>query len=126
VVNKIGNLAYIPDEKAKPQIKEQELTSGSFQVVLHQQLQQQENVKLSAHAQIRLAQRNIHLAEADWNKINNAVNLAQAKGVRDSLLLFHGLALIASIKNRTIVTALDKEAMVNHVFTNIDGAVIIK
>ncbi|HCJ79412.1 MAG TPA: flagellar protein [Desulfotomaculum sp.] len=119
-------MAYIPDEKAKPQIKEQELTSGSFQVVLHQQLQQQENVKLSAHAQIRLAQRNIHLAEADWNKINNAVNLAQAKGVRDSLLLFHGLALIASIKNRTIVTALDKEAMVNHVFTNIDGAVIIK
>lgn len=126
MVDKISNPAYIPDEKPKPQIKEQKQTSGSFQVVLHQQLQQQENIKLSAHVQMRLTQRNIHLAEVDLAKINKAINLAQAKGVRDSLLLFHDLALIASVKNRTIVTALDKEAMVNHVFTNIDGAVIIK
>jgi flagellar operon protein len=126
MVNKVGSLSYIPDEKPKSQIKEQKQTSGLFQVVLHQHLLQRENVKLSAHAQQRLVQRNIHLAEADWDKINNAVNQAQAKGVRDSLLLYHDLALVASIKNRTIVTALDKEAMVNHVFTNIDGAVIIK
>ena len=126
MVDKISNSAYIPDEKPKPQIKEQKQTSDSFQVVLHQQLQQQENIKLSAHAQMRLTQRNIHIAEVDLAKINKAINLAQAKGVRDSLLLFHDLALIASVKNRTIVTALDKEAMVNHVFTNIDGAVIIK
>jgi flagellar operon protein len=126
MVDKIGNLAYVPDEKPKPQIKGQEQAVSSFKVVLHQQLQQQDDIKLSAHAQRRLAQRNIHLVKADWDKINSAINLAQEKGVRDSLLLFHNLALVASVKNRTIVTALDKEAMVNHVFTNIDGAVIIK
>jgi len=71
-------------------------------------------------------ERNISLKESDWSKIDNAVNQAQAKGVRDSLLLYNDLALVTSITNRTIVTALDKEAMIDHVFTNIDGAVIIK
>ncbi|HAU32313.1 MAG TPA: flagellar protein [Desulfotomaculum sp.] len=97
----------------------------SFQSVLYGQIQQ-DRVKLSAHAQKRMEQRNIYLKESDWFKIDNAVNQAQAKGVRDSLLLYNDLALVASITNRTIVTALDKETMVNHVFTNIDGAVIIK
>lgn len=73
-----------------------------------------------------MEQRNINLKESDWSKIDNAVNQAQAKGVRDSLLLYNDLALVTSVTNRTIVTALDKESMVNHVFTNIDGAVIIK
>jgi flagellar operon protein len=75
---------------------------------------------------MRMEQRNINLKESDWSKIENAVNQAQAKGVRDSLLLYNDLALVTSITNRTIVTALDKDAMANHVFTNIDGAVIIK
>ncbi|HAG11552.1 MAG TPA: flagellar protein [Desulfotomaculum sp.] len=101
------------------------MQSVSFQSVLYDKIQQ-DRVKISAHAQKRMEQRNIYLNESDWSKIGNAVNRAQAKGVRDSLLLYNDLALVTSITNRTIVTALDKDAMVNHVFTNIDGAVIIK
>ncbi len=101
------------------------MQSVSFQSVLYDKIQQG-RVKISAHAQKRMDERNISLKESDWSKIDNAVNQAQAKGVRDSLLLYNDLALVTSITNRTIVTALDKEAMIDHVFTNIDGAVIIK
>ena len=34
-------------------------------------------------------------------------------------------ALVVSVKNRTVVTALDKTQMKGNVFTNIDSAVII-
>jgi len=123
-VNKVDRPAYLPEEKSGSQVAGR-MSPVSFQSVLYGQIQQ-DRVKLSAHAQKRMEQRNIYLKESDWFKIDNAVNQAQAKGVRDSLLLYNDLALVASITNRTIVTALDKETMVNHVFTNIDGAVIIK
>jgi flagellar operon protein len=34
-------------------------------------------------------------------------------------------ALVVSIKNRTVVTAMDRNQMQGNVFTNIDSAVII-
>ena len=35
------------------------------------------------------------------------------------------LAFIVSIKNRTVITAMDGASMKENVFTNIDGAVIL-
>lgn len=127
MVSKIAPLSRAPDvEKPRPSPKEQAQVAKSFQAALSSQLQIQEKVKLSAHVQKRLEQRKIHLAETDWQKINNAVSQARTKGVKDSLLLYHDLALVASIENNTIITALDGEGIQNQVFTNIDGAVIIK
>jgi len=125
IISKVDPLARTPEEKPKPAVKERSPAIRSFPEAFARELQKQE-VKLSAHVQKRLAQRNIHLAEADWQKISNAVSQARTKGVKDSLLLYHDLVLVASIKNNTIITALDGKDMENHVFTNIDGAVIIK
>jgi flagellar operon protein len=36
------------------------------------------------------------------------------------------LALVVSIKNRTVITAVDGNNLKDNVFTNIDSAVIIK
>ncbi|MTI80187.1 MAG: flagellar protein [Firmicutes bacterium] len=94
--------------------------------MLHQQAQKQQGVKLSAHAQKRLQQRDIVLGEADMAKINKAVQQAADKGAKDSLLLYGDMALIASVKNKTVVTAMDGQSMKDHVFTNIDSAVVIK
>ncbi|MBO8137506.1 MAG: flagellar protein [Desulfotomaculum sp.] len=102
------------------------LTGSSFAELLHKEVNKQQEVKLSAHAQKRLQQRNIVLTEADLAKINQAVQRAEAKGAKDSLLLYGDLALIASIKNKTVVTAMDGQSIKEHVFTNIDSAVIIK
>lgn len=98
----------------------------SFEELLHREVTRQPNVKLSAHAEKRLKERNISLSETDFAKINRAVQQAAAKGSRDSLLLYGDMALVTSITNRTVVTALDSKSMEDHVFTNIDSAVIIK
>lgn len=44
---------------------------------------------------------------------------------RESLLMIDDVALIVSIKNRTIITAVDKAHLSESVFTNIDSAVIV-
>lgn len=82
-------------------------------------------VRFSAHAQARLAARNIQLTPADLARINNAVDKAAQKGSRDSLIMMDSMAFVVSVKNKTVVTAVDNASMKEHVFTNIDSAVII-
>ncbi|MBS3898531.1 MAG: flagellar biosynthesis protein [Dethiobacter sp.] len=98
----------------------------AFGQLWQETLQKQEAVKFSAHALQRLQERRITLGENELTKINQAVSAAEKKGARSSLLLYDELALVASVKNRTIITALGGEDMRAHVFTNIDSAVIIK
>lgn len=82
-------------------------------------------IKFSQHAQQRLQVRNIELGPGDLEAINRAIDLAAAKGSRDSLVLYRDLALIVSVRNRTVVTAIDGQRMKENVFTNIDSAVIV-
>lgn len=85
----------------------------------------QGELKFSAHAKERLAKRNIQLSPADLAKIGNAVDKAAQKGSRESLIMMDRLVLVVSVKNKIVVTAVDNMSMKDHVFTNIDSAVII-
>ena len=82
-------------------------------------------LKLSAHAQQRLASRNIALDAQDWEKIQKGVEKAAAKGAREALVLSEKAALVVSVRNRTVITAVDPAALKENVFTNIDSAVIV-
>lgn len=82
-------------------------------------------LRFSAHAQARLAARNIPITPADVERLKNAVDKAAAKGARESLILMGDVAYVVSVKNRTVVTAVDGDSMKENVFTNIDSAVII-
>lgn len=82
-------------------------------------------LKFSAHANQRLQDRNIKLDQATMLKVNDAIDKAEAKGVEDTLVLTRDAALIVSVKNRTVVTAMDRNNLNGNVFTNIDGAVIV-
>jgi flagellar operon protein len=82
-------------------------------------------LKFSAHASQRLQDRKIALDPATLAKVNDAVDKAQAKGIEDTLVLTNDAALIVSVKNRTVITAMDRSQMAGNVFTNIDGAVIV-
>lgn len=100
------------------------LPSGSapFGQILERQL---EGVKFSQHALHRLQNRNIKLDEATMTKINSAIDKAAQKGAKESLILMNNLALVVSVKNKTVITAMDQSTMRDNVFTNIDSAVII-
>ena len=82
-------------------------------------------LKFSAHATQRLRERQISFDPETMSKMNDAINKADAKGVQDTLILTDKAALIVSVPNRTVVTAMDKNNLNGNVFTNIDGAVII-
>lgn len=110
---------------AAPQQKRESLKTGSFQETLRKELGK-EILKLSAHAQRRLQERRITLSDTDLHKISRAVDLAAAKGVRDSLIIYGDLTLVTSVKNRTVVTALDGDTAAGRLFTDIDGAIIVK
>jgi len=96
----------------------------SFQQLLNQS--QSRPLVISAHARERMESRNIQLEEADISKISEAMEKAEAKGARSSLLLYGEIALLASVTNRTIITAVDGAAEREQVFTGIDSAVILK
>lgn len=95
-----------------------------FNQVFQEQINQTQ-VKFSNHAQQRLAARNINLSSNDIQRINEAVDKAAQKGSRDSLILMDNLAFVVSVKNKTVITAVDGASMKENVFSNIDSAVII-
>ena len=82
-------------------------------------------IKFSAHATQRLRERNIHFDQDMMSRMSDALNKAEAKGVQDTLVLTDKAALIVSVPNRTVITAMDRNNLAGNVFTNIDGAVII-
>lgn len=120
-------------ESAKD-LKKQEGVKGEFDSALDQALgkvpvtdlsQVKAPLKFSAHASQRLHDRKIKLDTATMAKVSDAVDKAAAKGVEDTLVLTNDAALIVSVKNRTVITALDRNSLSGNVFTNIDGAVIV-
>ena len=74
----------------------------------------------------RLESRNIKLTADDVARMNTMADKAAAKGSKQSLFLINDVALVVSIKNRTVITAVDQNSMKENVFTNIDSAAIIK
>jgi flagellar operon protein len=93
----------------------------SFAEVLQRQTG---GVQFSKHALQRVERRGIDLSASTLERLNDAVTRAAGKGARESVVFLDGTAFVVSVKNRTVVTAVDAEHMREHVFTNIDSAVI--
>lgn len=82
-------------------------------------------LKVSGHAATRLQSRNIQLDESAWERVLEGVERAAAKGAKESLVMVDDVALVVSVKNRTVITAVDQQHLKENVFTNIDSAVIV-
>ncbi len=61
----------------------------------------------------------------DMKVIGKGFDLAAGKGARNAVMLYKDVALVASIENRTVITAVEKERAVDNVFTNIDSVVML-
>lgn len=101
------------------------VSSGDFAGTLQTEIQKQSDVKFSAHAQKRLAERNVELSSDDQARLSEAVDRIEQKGADKSLVLMDNLALLVSARNRTVITAMDSTSAKDGVFTNIDSAVIV-
>jgi len=110
---------------SQPKPADVQAPKTQFSDILKKRLDGLSDIKFSAHAAKRLVSRNINFSNEDLENLKNAVELAEKKGARESLVLLDNLALVVSIKNRTVITAVDGEHRKENVFTNIDSAVIV-
>lgn len=85
---------------------------------LHEQMPSKE-MKISNHAQKRMEERGIQLDQTDLTTIESAVEELNQKRSKNSLIVYKEMALIASIDNRTIITAMNADEM--ETITNIDS-----
>ena len=82
-------------------------------------------LKFSNHAIERMNSRGIGMEGDLMTRLNKAVEKADAKGSKEALILSQDAAFIVNIKNKTVVTALDRDMMKENVFTNIDSTIVI-
>ena len=109
------------NDSAAATTKQKQGTSESFETVLQGKMQ---NLHFSQHAQQRLAQRGIELSSSQTERLQSAVQDAAQKGGREALVLVDSLAFVVSVRNKTVITAMEGDGLKSHVFTNIDSAVI--
>ena len=112
----------------KVSVKKEE--GNSFDKVLQEKqiekkVNENSNLKFSKHAVERLADRQIDLTKDQMTRLENGAKKASEKGINESLVMVDSLAFIVSVKNQTVITAMDSEETTEHIFTNIDGAVLM-
>ena len=118
------NLIEIADRN-KLTDKLQQTGEKSFKEMFSQELAGSRDISFSKHASQRLYSRGIELGTDKINAIADAVDKAEQKGSKETLILSDDTAFVVSVENRTVITAFDKENLREGVVTSIDSAVII-
>jgi len=85
----------------------------------------EDRLKLSNHAKTRLQSRELNLDQEKWERVLGGIDKAAAKGAKESLVMVDDVALVVSVRNRTVITAVSQQQLKDNVFTNIDSAVIV-
>jgi len=120
------NVGRIDQQNNSVKSTQKNLNAGQdFKTLLTQKVQQSD-LKFSSHASKRLEMRGIVMNERDIETLKQAVDLAESKGSRDALILHEKAAFVVSVRNRTVITAIDDSNMKDNIVTNIDSAVIAR
>lgn len=121
---RINREQFIPP-LTSTETKDTKTNSKDFQKILQDSLSKKEDkIKISAHAQQRISERHMSLNDKDLNRLNQAMDTLEKKGAKESLMIYKDMAFIASVKNRTIITAMQNKEM--DLVTNIDSAIVVK
>jgi flagellar operon protein len=110
-----------PDvSQVKPvEIRREQESVADFSRVLDSSLQ------FSKHVTQRIARRQLDMNVEQIRRLEGAVDKAAAKGAKESLVLLENLAVLVSVDNRTVITAMDKSNMREGIFTQIDSAIVM-
>jgi flagellar operon protein len=117
-INSTGNATASPQKTSRGE---------TFQEILDRQLNNSSTnqVSFSKHANQRTEERNIQISQTDLNKLGDACDKADQKGIKDALVMMNDAAYIVNAQNRVVITVMDKNELKDNVFTNIDGAVFV-
>ena len=105
----------------------QRASSGQFGALLQQEIKVAEPaISFSKHAQNRAAERGIQVDETLMGQLADSVERAQAKGATNILAFDATRAFIINVPHGRVITTMSQEEMEENIFTNIDGAVLLK
>lgn len=133
LTNRISNQDYLNRVNQANQVQQKSTpkTDRRFQSFIDEALKEtnknhleSSSINFSNHAQKRMEQRGIQLDLSDMSNLEEAFVTLGDKGAENSLIIYDDLSLIASVKNRTIITASKTDEMTE--VTNIDSAIHVK
>lgn len=118
----VGNFEHIKNNQNDLNIKNTK-DDKSFRDVLKDVKSPKEGFTVSKHAAQRLNE--INFTEDDMNKIEKGFQIAKEKNSKNTVMIYKDIALIASVENKTLITAVEKERAKDNIFTNVDSVVIL-
>ena len=116
----------IPAERIQPSQRKD--AAGQFGALLRQGRAEAEGsgVAFSKHAMARAEARGIEVTPALMDQLSSSVERAQAKGATNILAFDATRAFIINVPHGRVITTMSQEEMQENIFTNIDGAVLLK
>ncbi len=112
-------------QPVRPNTPKKAAAGVDFKTTLDNAVKKETRVQFSAHAKARLHSRGVDLSQDKLDALSQAIDKAEAKGARESLVLSDNAAYVVSVTNRTVITAFDRDNLRDGVFTSIDSAVIL-
>ena len=101
-----------------------------FGVMLRRELRQAApegfSVAFSKHAMARAEERGIEVTDTLMGQLADSVERASAKGATNILAFDATRAFIINVPHGRVITTMSQEEMQENIFTNIDGAVLLK
>jgi len=97
---------------------------AGFQELLRKACMERD-IKISAHAEQRMAQRGIEFAKKDIENISSAMDRVNEKGGSKAAIFYRDVVFITDARERAIITAIDRDDLKERIFTGIDSAVVI-
>lgn len=110
--------------KSKGSNSNEGLKESTFKELLNEKQAQANALSFSKHATERIEQRNIDIDESIEGKLNEALEQAKDKGLKNVLVMIDSSAFILNTMSNKVITALNNSELKENIFTNIDGAVI--
>ncbi|MFH1688289.1 MAG: TIGR02530 family flagellar biosynthesis protein [bacterium] len=98
---------------------------ASFKQMFSAELAQSKNITITKHAHDRLHSRGLELTDQRLDDLSGAIDRAQSKGSKETLVLTDDAAFVVSVENRAVITVFDRQNLRDGVVTSIDSAVII-
>ncbi len=119
----VGLGTNVPRSRGAPAAGTPPQGKSGFRATFDAEMARQARVEISGHAQARVAQRGLTLDGAALERVGRALDRAQAKGGRSSLIVIDNVALVTNVPERRVVTVLETGEAKERVFTNIDSVV---
>lgn len=129
ISNQFSSIEQVTDQYLKKDSRNSvnNYSDLSFEEILKQKQTVNESsiLKFSKHASQRLQSRNIELSNEQKERLETGAEKAEAKGMKESLVIVDSYSFIVNVPSKTVVTAMEQSESEENIYTNIDGAVII-